>query len=121
MHLPKADAGIFNEMIELDSNEDDFASRKNCTLLHHTKHIHDVVPYSDENETKTDISIAQVATGKTMASGRRCMLLSNESLHVLELENYLINPNQLRHCEVKVQDNPYSLDPIIIEKSHEGE
>ena len=39
--------------------------------------------YSDENEAKTNIPIAQVATGCTTASGRQCVLVINEALYML--------------------------------------
>jgi hypothetical protein len=38
-----------------------------------------------------------------------------------DLENSLMNPNQLRHFGVEVQDNPFHRDPMVIRKDDEDD
>ena len=64
--------------------------------------------------------IVTVATGYTAASGARFILIFNESLWIPELENSLMNPNQLRHFGIEVQDNPFHKDPMIIRKEDDS-
>ena len=55
------------------------------------------------------------ATGFTSTTGRQYILVLNESLYIKEMDNTLVNPNQLRHFDAEVQDNPYhSTDPMSI-------
>ena len=68
----------------------------------------------------TGVPIVTVATGYTAASGARFILIFNESLWIPELENSLMNPNQLRHFGIEVQDNPFHKDPIIIRKEEDS-
>ena len=68
----------------------------------------------DENETNTNIHISQASTRDTMSSDKRCMLVTNEALHVLELENSLMKLNQLIHCGFQVQDTPHCVDHVIM-------
>ena len=72
--------------------------------------------YSDEYEAKKSVPIVQIATGYTAANGQRTILIVNEALWIPELEHSLMNPNQLRHFGVMVQDNPYSNSPMVIQK-----
>ena len=74
------------------------------------------MPYSDDYEAKTGISIVQAATGYTAANGQRYILVFNEALWMPERENSLMNPNQLRHFGIEVQDNPYDQNPMLIRK-----
>ena len=105
---------------EIDSHADTFVAGRNCTLMHYTERVCDVMPYSDEYEAKSNVPIAQVATGYTSSNGQRYILIFNEALWMPELENSLVNPNQLRHHGVVVQDNPYDDDPMTIRTDDES-
>ena len=100
--------------IELDSHECAFAAGRNYTLLHCTNRICDIMPCLNEHEAKTNIHIAQVATGYAAESGRRCMLVMNEELCVLDLEISLMSPNQLRDYGVQGQEYQHYLDLMIM-------
>ena len=113
--------GIFDGRIELDTHADTFVAGRNCLAMHFTERICDVMPYSDEYAPKTGIPIVQAATGYTNASGQRSILIFNEALWMPELENSLMNPNQLRHFGIEVQDNPYHQDPMTIHKDDDEE
>ena len=41
-------------------------------------------------------------------------LVLNEALLMPSLDHSLLNPNQVRHTGLEVQDNPYSMEPIAI-------
>ena len=106
---------------ELDSHADTFVAGRNCTLLHYTERVCDVMPYSDEYEAKSNVPIAQVATGYTSSNGQRYILVFNEALWMPQMENSLMNPNQLRHYGVVVQDNPYEESPMLIRSDNTDE
>ena len=79
------------------------------------------MPYSDDYEPKQGIPIGQVATGYTSANGQRSILVFNEALWMPEMEASLMNPNQLRHYGVEIQDNPYDSHPMLIRKEDSDE
>ena len=82
--------------------------------MHYTEWVCDVMPYSDDHESKTAIPIVKVATGFTSSNGMRYILVFNEAILMPDLHYSLLNPNQLRDYGVEVQDNPYHRDPMII-------
>jgi len=110
------DAPIFEGRTELDTHADTFVAGRNCLLMHYTERVCDVMPYSDDYEAKKSVPIVQVATGYTNSRGERYILIFNEAIWLPNLANSLMNPNQLREFGVEVQDNPYSGDPMVIEK-----
>ena len=107
---------VYNGRIELDSYADTFVAGRNFLLIHYTELICDVMSYSDEYVPKNNIPIVQVATGYTTVCGRRYILIFNEALYMPELKHSLMNPNQLRYYGIKVQDNPYSSEPMTVHK-----
>ena len=111
-----ASQGVFDGRVELDTHADTFVAGRNCLLMNFTERVCDVMPYSDDYEPKTGIPIVQAATGYTAANGQRTILIFNEALWLPDMENSLMNPNQLRHFGIEVQDNPYHRDPMIIRK-----
>ena len=113
--------GIFDGRIELDTHADTFVAGRNCLVLGYTERVCDVMPYSDDYEPKTGIPIVKAATGYTAASGERSILVFNEALWMPEMECSLMNPNQLRHFGVEVQDNPYHPEPMVIRKDGDEE
>jgi len=119
--VPNNKQGVFDGRVEMDSHADTFVAGRNCILMHYTERVCDVMPYSEEYEAKSDIPIVQVATGYTAANGQRFVLIINEALWMPDLENSLMNPNQLRHFGVEVQDNPFHRDPMVIRKDDEDD
>ena len=117
----KQNANYCDGRLELDSHADTFVAGKNCQVMHYTERVCDVMPYSDEYEVKEKVPIVQAATGYTASNGQRYILIFNEALWMPELENSLMNPNQLRHHGIEVQDNPYHRDPMVIKKEDEDE
>ena len=117
---PDRNSGTFDGRVDLDSHADTFVAGRNCLCLSFTERVCDVLPYSDEYDAKTGVPIVTVATGYTAASGARFILIFNESLWIPELENSLMNPNQLRHFGIEVQDNPFHKDPMIIRKEDDS-
>ena len=61
-----------------------------------------------------DVAIISAATGFTSITGRHYVLVFHECLYIPKLSHTLINPNQLRHFQTQVQDNPYTADPMSI-------
>ena len=112
---------IFDGRVECDTHADTFVARRNCLLMQYSERVCDVMPYSDDYKPKTGIPIVQVATVYTAANGQRTILIFNEALWMPEMENLLMNPNQLRHFGVEVQDNPYHPNPMVIQKDDEDE
>ena len=43
------------------------------------------------------------------------IIIMNEALHILTLKHSLINPNQLRHYQTIVNDDPYDEQRLWIE------
>ena len=113
--------GIFDGRLELDTHADTFVAGRNCLLMHFTERVCDIMPYSDDYDPKLGIPIAKVATGYTASNGARSILVFNEALWLPEMEHSLMNPNQLRHYGIEVQDNPYHRDPMMIRKDDDGE
>ena len=116
-----ADMPVSFGRCELDTHADTFVARGNCLPMHFTERVCDVMPYSDEYEAKKSVPIAQVATGYTTSDGKRYILIINEALWIPELEISLMNPNQLRHYGVQVQDNPYDASPMTIRKDEDDD
>ena len=115
------DVQIFEGRLELDTHADTFVAGRNCLLMHYTERVCDVMPYSDDYEAKKSVPIVQVATGYTNIHGERYILIFNEALWMPNMTNSLMNPNQLRDFGLEVQDNPYSRDPMVIEKFDDDE
>ena len=84
--------------------------------MHFTERMCDVMPYSDEYDAMTDIPIVQAATGYTSPDGQQYILVFNEAIYMPKMDHSLLNPNQLRHYGVHVNDNPYGEEQMMIRK-----
>ena len=104
----------FHGRSELDSHADTTVAGRNCVQIHNTERSCDVAPFSDTYEPMKDVAIVTAATGFTATTGRQYILVFHECLYMPELSHTLINPNQLRHFNTQVQDNPYATDPMSI-------
>ena len=90
---------------------------RNSFVLHYTGRKCDVSPYSDTYKSIKGVPIVTGATAWTCQfSGTTNILVFNEALCWMgdELNHSLINPNQLRHYGVTVQDNPFHGDEVHI-------
>ena len=84
--------------------------------MHYTSRECDVSPYRDDYASIKNVPIVQAATAyQSPYTGQVYILILNEALWMGDsMKHTLINPNQLRHYGVKVQDNPCSIEPIHI-------
>ena len=99
---------------ELDSHADTIVVGSNFLVMNYTERSCDVSPYTDAYEPMKNIPIVKAATGYTSLNGRDYILIVNEALYIPSLNHSLLNPNQMRHFGIEVQDNPYSDEPMAI-------
>lgn len=105
--------------MELDSHADTIVLGRNAIILQYTSRECDVAPYSDTYEPIRNIPIVTGATAITSATtGATFILVFNEAIWMgSHLEHSLLNPNQMRHHGITVQDNPYANEPLRIHAS----
>ena len=96
--------------MELDTHADTNVLGSNCIVISYTTRECDVSPYTDSYQAIRNVPIVTGATAWTSThSGDTYILVFHEALWMGDvLDHSLINPNQLRHFGVTVQDNPYS-------------
>ena len=89
---------------------------KNCILLSYTGKECSVVPYQDGYESTDNVPIANVATSwQSPENGDIYIFIFHEALLVVYLmDDSQINPNQLRHYGINVQDDPTSNRPLSL-------
>ena len=108
---------------EMDSNADTCCLGTNFVILKITQRTADVYPYDSSYEPLHNVPIVTGATVYTdRSTGASMILVVNEGLYYGEkLDHSLINPNQLRHHETQVWDNPF--DPLrdLFMETDEGE
>ena len=107
-------------LTELDTHADTIVAGKNTIVMSYTDKVCEVSPYSSDYESVKDVPIITAATGYTSATGDNYILILNEALYMPTLDHSLLNPNQLRHHGIEVQDNPYSLEPMTIVSHEDG-
>ena len=112
--LSRNDRHISGKM-EMDSHADTCVAGKNCIVLNYTDRSCDVLPYSSEYDAVKNVNVVTAATGYTSSRGLQYILVFNEALHMPSLDHTLINPNQLRNHGIRVEDNPYSGNAMVIE------
>ena len=103
--------------MEMDSHADTAVLGRNCVILNYTGRECDVSPYTDSYEAIKGVPIVTGASAWTSeVNGQTHILVFNEALWMGDvLEHSLINPNQLRHFGVTVQDNPYNETEMHLE------
>ena len=103
------DSSINYNKLELDSHADTIVLGSNCVILSHIGRECDVSPYTEAYNAITDVPIVTGATAWTCPeTGDTLILVFHESLWMGDIMDHsLINPNQLRHYGIQVQDNPY--------------
>ena len=116
--MPKhnSDQQIIQGTIELDSHADTIVAGANCVILNYTGRECDVAPYSDAYDSIQNVPIVTAATAwQSKNTGQTYILVFHEALWMgSSMNNTLINPNQLRHFGISVQDNPVSRKPLYI-------
>ena len=112
--------GMFVGLTELDTHADTIVAGKNTIVMSYTDKVCEVSPYSSDYESVKDVPIITAATGYTSATGDNYILILNEALYMPTLDHSLLNPNQLRHHGIEVQDNPYSSEPMTIVSHEDG-
>ena len=86
----------------------------NCVALYYTDRKCDVSPYTDRYAPITGAPIVSAAIGYTARDGKEYILIYNQALWMPEVDHLLINPNQLRHFGIHVQDDPYADLPMTV-------
>ena len=100
---------------ELDSHADTIVAGSNCVILQYTGKECDVSPYRDDYDSISNVPIVHAATAwQSPVTGQTFILVLNEALWMGSMDHSLINPNQLRHFGVSVQDDPTSSRPLSI-------
>jgi Reverse transcriptase (RNA-dependent DNA polymerase) len=96
--------------MELDSHADTIVLGSNAIILRYTSRECDVAPYSDSYEPIRNVPIVTGATAITSATtGETIILVYHEAIWMgSQLDHSLLNPNQMRHHGIIVQDNPYA-------------
>ena len=82
--------------------------------MHYTGRECDVSPYTEAYKPIQNVPIVQAATAwQSPQTGQIYILIFNEALWMGDTLNHtLINPNQLRHYGITVQDNPACDKPL---------
>jgi hypothetical protein len=108
--------------MELDSHADTIVLGSNAIILNYTTRECDVSPYADSYEPIRNVPIVTGATAITSsATGETFILVFHEAIWMGDhLHHSLLNPNQLRHHGVIVQDNPYASTSLHL-SSHDDE
>ena len=93
---------------DLDSHTDTIVAGSNFVILRYTGKECNINPYRDDYESVSNIPILHAAmVWQSTHTGQTYILVFNDSLWMGNHMNHiLMNPNRLRYCGIKVQDNP---------------
>ena len=107
---------VHHGRIELDSHADTIVFGRNCAVIHFTERERNVSSYTNAYEPIKSVKIACSRTEWTLlASGETYILLFNKGLWMGDkMDHTLVNPNQMRHFGIKVQDKPYGDTPLYL-------
>jgi hypothetical protein len=97
--------------LELDSHADTACIGADCRVISYTEKVCHVTPYHSDYEPIQDVPIVKGATAYTDSeTGKTYILIINEALYLGDtmMTSYL-NPNQLRHHGLVVNDVPKHL------------
>jgi hypothetical protein len=109
------DQTIYRNM-ELDSHADTVVLGNNCVIVSFTGRECDVSPYIESYDSIKGVPIVTGATAWTSdRTGETLILVFHEAIWMGDvMDHSLVNPIQLCHNGVEVQDNPYSLSEMRI-------
>ena len=112
----RPNTGSHSGRCELDSHADTIVAGQNCVVIGYTGNECDVQPYREDYDSIANVPIATVATAwQSPLTGQCYILVFNEALWMGDsLPHSLVNPNQLRHFGVHVQDDPSSDRPLSV-------
>ena len=98
---------------ELDTRADTCCAGQNCRPIFYTGQQCEVQGFHDTFAPVPDVPIATVATAwSNPLTGEGYILIFHEALYFgRNMDHSLINPNQLQHYGVRVNDNPYNRAP----------
>lgn len=107
-HAP-AQQATYGRM-EMGSHADTLVLGSNSIILQYTSRECNVLPYADSYEPICNVPIVTGATAVTsLTTGETHILVFHEAIWMGDqLDHSLLNPNQLCHYGVTVQDNPYA-------------
>jgi hypothetical protein len=102
------EGGGFGQL-EMDTHADTFVLGINFIVLEYSGRVCDVYLYSQEYDTVKDVPIVRGATAvQDQDTGEAHIMIMNEGRWCGNRMNHsLINPNQLRHFQIEVCDNPF--------------
>ena len=85
-------------------------------MIHFMERECNVSPYTDAYKPINSVMIACDRTAWTSpASGKTYILVFNEVLWMGDkMDHILVNPKQMRHFGIKVQNNPYDDSPLYL-------
>ena len=98
---------------ELDSKADTCCLGANFIPVYYTNRVVNVIPYNNDEKAQVTVPVVSGATAYTcQETGETTIIWIHEGLFFGEgLPGHsLVNPNQLRHFGLTVQDNPYDND-----------
>ena len=109
-------SSVVYDNLELDSHADTIVLGSNCVIMSHTGRECDVSPFTEAYKSISNMPIVSGATAYTcQETGDTYILVFHEALWMGNvMDHTLINPNQLRHFGIHVQDNPYGDTPMHI-------
>ena len=98
------------------SHADTTVLGSNCVILAYTGKECKVSPYSDKYKSIQHVPVVTRATEWNFPhSGETSIIMFNEDLLMGDkLDHILMNPNQMRHNHINVQDNPCMQNPMGI-------
>lgn len=116
--LPARSSEAHHGRMTLDTLADTIVLGKNGVVLSFTGRECDVAPFTEAYDPIQSIPIVTGAVAWTSPfTGATFVLVLNEALWMPDkMDDTIVNPNQLRHYGVVVQDNPYSGSPLYIMK-----
>ena len=106
----------YHGRIKLDLHADTNVLGRNCVILTYTGKDCEVSPYSDEYNSTQHVPVVSRATSWNFSHfGETFVLIFNKASCMGEmLDHTLVNPNQILHHRINVQDNPCIQNPMVI-------
>jgi hypothetical protein len=106
--------------IDLDTHADTSCIGSDCRVIAYTEKTCEVTPFHPGYDSIQDVPIVQAATAYTCPeTGQTYILIINQALYMGDtLSTSYVNPNQMRHNGVIVDDIPKHLAPEPAKATH---
>ena len=102
---------VTSNRCELDSHADTFVAGSNTRIMYTTGKVVNVYGFTSGTKPVKDVPICTVGTVYTASSGARYLLVIHEAIHMGDKQQgSLVNPNQLRHHGLTVDECPRQFD-----------